>query len=195
MFFRKDPPQTEGRRDAHPGIKTEPVSASQVTGKHARRALTAVDAAQKTSTPPPSPSTAQSTPRTSDDRGAVSARASVPPTPPRCQLSAVETAFFGLRLGHGSSFRNRPPDEPPRPHVIVPSRSVARRLATPHRARRTAPVSFVPRFRSYCLAARDVTVYIARRGCPGLPFRSHDILTAHHPLRHSYLGAVARLSR
>ena len=24
MFFRKDPPQTEGRRDAHPGIKTEP---------------------------------------------------------------------------------------------------------------------------------------------------------------------------
>ena len=24
MFFRKDPPQTEGRRDAHPLIKTEP---------------------------------------------------------------------------------------------------------------------------------------------------------------------------
>ena len=25
MFFRKDPPQTEGRRDAHPLIKTSPV--------------------------------------------------------------------------------------------------------------------------------------------------------------------------
>ena len=24
MFFRKDPPQTEGRRDAHPLIKTSP---------------------------------------------------------------------------------------------------------------------------------------------------------------------------
>ena len=24
MFFRKDPPQTEGRRNAHPGIKTPP---------------------------------------------------------------------------------------------------------------------------------------------------------------------------
>jgi len=24
MFFRKDPPQTEGRRDADPGIKTPP---------------------------------------------------------------------------------------------------------------------------------------------------------------------------
>ena len=24
MFFRKDPPQTEGRRDADPGIKTSP---------------------------------------------------------------------------------------------------------------------------------------------------------------------------
>ena len=24
MFFRKDPPQTEGRRDAHPKIKTSP---------------------------------------------------------------------------------------------------------------------------------------------------------------------------
>ena len=24
MFFRKDPPQTEGRRDAHPLIKTGP---------------------------------------------------------------------------------------------------------------------------------------------------------------------------
>ena len=26
MFFRKDPPQTEGRRDADPGIKTPPES-------------------------------------------------------------------------------------------------------------------------------------------------------------------------
>ena len=29
MFFRKDPPQTEGRRDADPLIKTAPVSFTQ----------------------------------------------------------------------------------------------------------------------------------------------------------------------
>eukprot|EP00966_Prymnesium_polylepis_P027520 636471-Prymnesium_polylepis.1 len=30
MFFRKDPPQTEGRRDADPLIKTSPVRASSI---------------------------------------------------------------------------------------------------------------------------------------------------------------------
>ena len=30
MFFRKDPPQTEGRRDAHPLIKTAPEERDRV---------------------------------------------------------------------------------------------------------------------------------------------------------------------
>ena len=30
MFFRKDPPQTEGRRDAHPLIKTAPARCTWV---------------------------------------------------------------------------------------------------------------------------------------------------------------------
>ena len=30
MFFRKDPPQTEGRRHAHPGIKTSPAVIDQI---------------------------------------------------------------------------------------------------------------------------------------------------------------------
>ena len=36
MFFRKDPPQTEGRRDADPGIKTPPDNIDNKTQKPAR---------------------------------------------------------------------------------------------------------------------------------------------------------------